>query len=109
MTAADRNLAYDEALDPDEVIRVGGGSDPQGVASAISMAFYERHEVTLRAVGASAVNQANKAVAIARGYVATRGLDLYMRPGFTNVPGREDPETGQRESISALVFRLNLQ
>jgi stage V sporulation protein S len=84
MTAADRNLAYDEALDPDEVIRVGGGSDPQGVASAISMAFYERHEVTLRAVGASAVNQANKAVAIARGYVATRGLDLYMRPLVQN-------------------------
>lgn len=105
MTATDRNLAYDDDLDPDDVIRVGGGSDPQAVASAISNAFYERHEVTLRAVGAAAGNQANKAIAIARGYVATRGLDLYCRQGFTNVPARD--EGGK--SISALVFRLNLQ
>ena len=104
MTVIDRNLAYDTDLEPDEIIRVGGGSDPQAVASAISNAFYERHEVTLRAIGASAVNQANKAIAIARGYVATRGLDLYCRQGFTNVQGPNDAKP-----ISAIVLRLNLQ
>lgn len=104
MTTTDRNLAYDSDHDPDDIIRVGGGSDPQAVASAISNAFYERHEVTLRAVGAAAVNQSQKAVAIARGYIATRGLDLVERPGWTNVPGRDGQET-----ISALVFRLSLQ
>lgn len=103
MTTTDRNLAYDSDLSPDDVIRVGGGSDPQSVASAISNAFYERHEVTMRAVGASAVNQANKAIAIARGYIATRGLDLFCRQGFTNIPGKDG------ESISAMVFRLSLQ
>lgn len=102
-----RNLAYDEAMSPDDIIRVGGGSDPQGVAGAISNAFYDRHEVTVRAVGAAAVNQAQKAIAIARGYVATRGLDLVERPGWTNIPGRAD-EDGHRDSISAMVFRLSL-
>ena len=103
MTTIDRNLAYDERLDPDDIIRVGGGSDPQAVATAISNAFYERTEVTLRSVGAGAGNQANKAIAIARGYIATRGLDLYCRQGFTNVPGRDG------ESVTAIVFRLSLQ
>lgn len=104
MSVSDRNLAVDTASDPDEVIRVGGGSDPSAVASAISNAFYERQEVTLRAVGASAVNQASKSIAIARGYIAPRGLDLYCRLGFSNVPSRDGKET-----ISALVFRLSLQ
>lgn len=105
----DRNLAVDEALSVDDIIRVGGGSDPQAVATAISNAFYERQGVLLRAIGAGAVNQSQKAVAIARGYIATRGLDLVERPGWVNVPGREDPTTGEREMISALIFRLSLQ
>lgn len=104
MSAPARNLAADKAEDPDEIIRVGGGSDPAAVASAISNAFYDREEVTLRAVGASAVNQAYKACAIARGYIAPRGLDLWLRPGFTNVEGRKEGET-----VSAMVFRLSLQ
>lgn len=104
MSVSDRTLALDSDQDPDEIIRVGAGSDPSAVASAISNAFYERSEVVLRAVGASAVNQANKAIAIARGYIAQRGLDLYCRQGFANVPGRN----GQ-DSISALVFRLSLR
>jgi stage V sporulation protein S len=98
-----RNFAYDEATDPDNIIRVGGGSDPQAVASAISNAFYEDREVTMRAVGAAAVNQAVKAIAISRGYIAPRGLDLVCRPGFTNIQSRDS-----KEPISAIVFRLNL-
>lgn len=104
MAVVNRNFARDEATDPDDVIRVGAGSDPSAVASAISNAFYERQDVTLRAVGASAVNQSCKAIAIARGYIAPRGLDLTCRLGFQNVQGRD----GQA-SISALVFRLSLQ
>lgn len=105
----DRNLAVDAALSVDDIIRVSAGSDPQAVATAISTAFYEREQVLLRAIGAGAVNQSQKAVAVARGYIATRGLDLYERPGWVNVPGREDPTTGERKSISALLFRLSLQ
>lgn len=98
-----RNYAIDDDLDVDDIIRVGSGSDPQAVATAISTAFYERGEVMLRAVGAASVNQGVKAIAIARGYVATRGVDLICRPGFTNVPSKDG-----KDSISAIVFRLSL-
>lgn len=97
-----RNLAHDNALDVEGVIRVSGGSDPQAVASAISNAFYESNDVVMRAVGASAVNQAVKAVAISRGYIAPRGLDVTCRIGFTNVEGRDGGDP-----ISAIVFRLS--
>lgn len=85
--------------DEENYLRVGGGSNPQSVGSAIAHALYETPTVKIRAVGASAVNQAVKAIAIARGYVAPRGLDLVCKPGFTNVESREG-------KISAIVFTI---
>lgn len=78
-------------------LRVSAGSNPQSVASAIAHALYDTHKVTVRAVGAGAVNQAVKAMAIARGYVAPRGMDLNVRPGFTTIQSRDG-------DISAIVF-----
>lgn len=60
-------------------------SNPQSLAAALSHAIYDSKKVVLRAIGAGAVNQAIKACAIARGYVAPRGIDLSIRPGFTTV------------------------
>ena len=82
-------------------LRVSASSNPQSVASAIAHAIYDKKEVKLRAVGAGAVNQAVKAIAIARGYVAPRGLDLSCRPGFTTVDSRDG-------EISAIVFTINV-
>jgi stage V sporulation protein S len=100
-----RNLAYDDERAEEDIIRVGGGTDPQSIAYAISTVFHATNEVTLRAMGAGAVNQAVKAIAIARGYVATSGVDLIVRPGFINVPDNRDGG----EPISAIVFRLSLR
>ena len=80
-------------------LRVSAGSNPQSVASAIAHAIYDRKEVKLRAVGAGAVNQAVKAIAIARGYVAPRGMDLSCIPGFTTIESRDG-------EISAIVFAI---
>ena len=57
----------------EKFLRVGAGSNAQSVGSAIAHALYETPQIKLRAVGASAVNQAVKAIAIARGYVAQIG------------------------------------
>ena len=81
-------------------LKVGAGSNPQSVAAAVAHALYEKNRVVIRAVGAGAVNQATKAIAIARGYVAPRGVDLVCRPGFANIPGK-NPDEGQ---ISAVVW-----
>lgn len=98
--------AADPAVEPvrdmsDGFLRVSGGSDAQSVASAISHALSGSSSVRVRAVGASAVNQAVKAIAIARGYVAPRGVDLICRPGFSTIESREGP-------ISAIVFNLSV-
>jgi stage V sporulation protein S len=81
----------------EQVLRVGAGSNPQAVASAIAHSIYETRACKIRAVGAGAVNQAVKAIAIARGYTAPRGLDLLCIPGFSSI----DSHDGQ---ISAIVF-----
>lgn len=85
----------------EDFLRVGGGSNPQSVASAIAHAIYEHKAVKLRAVGASAVNQAVKAMAIARGYVAPRGFDLTCKPGFTTISSHDG-------EISAIVFVISV-
>jgi stage V sporulation protein S len=81
-------------------LRVSAGSNPQSVASAIAHAIYDNKHVKLRAVGAGAVNQAVKAIAISRGYVAPRGLDLVCVPGFTTIESRDG-------EISAIVFAIS--
>jgi stage V sporulation protein S len=80
-------------------LRVSAGSNPQSVASAIAHAVYDSRSVKLRAVGAGAVNQAVKAIAIARGYAAPRGLDLTCKPGFTTIESRDG-------EISAIIFTI---
>lgn len=83
----------------DNILRVSAGSNPQGVASAIAHAIYETRTCKVRAVGAGAVNQAVKAIAIARGYAAPRGIDLTCIPGFASIESHD----GQ---ISAIVFTI---
>lgn len=83
----------------ENILRVSAGSNPQAVASAIAHAIYENRQCKIRAVGAGAVNQAVKAIAIARGYTAPRGLDLSCIPGFASIESHD----GQ---ISAIVFSI---
>jgi stage V sporulation protein S len=80
-------------------LRVSTGSNPQSLASAIAHAIYDNRTVKLRAVGAGAVNQAVKALAISRGYVAPRGMDLTFKVGFTTIESRDG-------EISAIVFTV---
>lgn len=84
----------------EQFLRVGAGSNPQSVASAIAHAIYESGTCKLRAVGAGAVNQAVKAIAIASGYTAPRGISLVCIPGFASVESNGD-------TISAIVFKVN--
>lgn len=85
---------------PEEnILRVSAGSNPQAVASAIAHSVYETRTCKIRAVGAGAVNQAVKAIAIARGYTAPRGIDLACIPGFATIESHDG-------TISAIVFSI---
>jgi len=68
-----------------EVLKVSADSKPKAVAGALAAVLREKGSVELQAVGAGAVNQAVKAIAITRGFVAPNGIDLVAIPAFTKV------------------------
>lgn len=68
-----------------EILKVSAKSTPNSVAGAIAGVIREKGSVEVQAVGAGASNQAVKAVAIARGYLAPSGIDLVCVPAFANV------------------------
>lgn len=68
-----------------EVLKVSAKSVPNSVAGAIAGVIREKGAVEVQAVGAGAANQAVKAVAIARGYLAPSGVDLICIPAFASV------------------------
>ncbi len=68
-----------------EVLKVSSTSVPNSVAGAIAGVIRENGKVEVQAIGAGAANQAIKAVAIARGYLAPAGIDLVCIPAFANV------------------------
>ncbi|MBM7623274.1 stage V sporulation protein S [Sporohalobacter salinus] len=68
-----------------EVLKVSSSSSPNSVAGALAGVLRERGAAELQAIGAGAINQGIKAVAIARGFVAPSGLDLICIPAFTDI------------------------
>lgn len=88
-----------EVSETEAILRVAPSSSAKSLAAALSHAVYDGKRVTLRAVGAGAVNQAVKAIAIAQSYVGQRGLVLNCRPGFTTV---EMPDG----TVSGIVLRV---
>ena len=68
-----------------EILRVSAKSSPKSVAGALAEVIRQNGEAEMQAVGAGAVNQAVKALAIARGYVASRGVDLVFIPAFVEI------------------------
>ena len=68
-----------------DVLRVSALSKSTAVAGAIAGVIREKGRAEVQAIGAGAVNQATKAVAIARGYLALEGFDIICIPAFTNI------------------------
>ncbi len=77
-------LSYEEELGM-EILKVSAKSNPNSVAGALAGVLRERGAAEIQAIGAGALNQAVKAVAIARGFVAPSGLDLICIPAFTDI------------------------
>ncbi|MGD2058481.1 MAG: stage V sporulation protein S [Anaerolineales bacterium] len=67
------------------IIKVSSESRTSAVAGAIAGVVREQNHADVQAIGAGAVNQAVKAVAIARGYLQEDGIDIICIPEFTTV------------------------
>lgn len=77
-----------------DVLKISTKSNPNSVAGAIAGLIKERGKAEMQVIGAGAINQAIKAIAIARGFVAPSGIDLICIPAFTEVRIDEDDRTG---------------
>lgn len=68
-----------------EILKVSAKSNPNSVAGALAGHLRERGSAEMQAIGAGALNQAVKAVAICRGFVAPSGMDIICIPAFTEI------------------------
>jgi stage V sporulation protein S len=86
-----------------EVIKVSAQSRSTAVAGAIAGVMRERKHAEVQAIGASAVNQAIKAVAIARNYLQLDGIDIVCVPEFVEV----DIDGQERTAVRLVVVPRN--
>ena len=82
-----------------DIIKVSAKSRSTAVAGAIAGVIRGSGRAEVQAIGAGAVNQAVKAVAIARGYLALEGLDIVSIPSFAEV----DIDGQERTAIKMVV------
>ncbi len=82
-----------------DILKVSAKSSPNSVAGAIAGLVKENGKAEMQAIGAGAINQAVKAVAIARGFVAPTGVELVCSPAFTEVKINDEDKTGIRFTI----------
>ena len=68
-----------------QILKVSSKSNPNSVAGALAGVIRESGKVEIHAIGAGAINQSIKAIAIARGFVSPAGIDLVFIPAFTNI------------------------
>jgi stage V sporulation protein S len=68
-----------------DIIKVAASSRTSAVAGAIAGVMREHNHADVQAIGASAVNQAVKALALARGYLSEDGIDIVCTPHFVDV------------------------
>lgn len=85
------------------IIKVSPHSNVKSVAGAIShqLENSEDHTAVMHAIGAGAVNQGAKAVAISRSHMAVKGLDVWTRIGFNTVFSEE-----LDKDVSVMVFNI---
>jgi stage V sporulation protein S len=76
-----------------QLLQVASNSVPSSVAGAIAGMIREKGFCNLQAIGAGAVNQSVKAIAIARGYMAPSGVDLICIPAFVDVKINNEDRT----------------
>lgn len=84
--------------------KVSSKSNPNSVAGAIVSFIRENGLVEVQAIGAGALNQAVKAVAIARGFVAPNGIDLICSPAFVDISISGE----ERTALKLVVEKRNM-
>ncbi len=89
-----------------DCLKVSSKSSPSSVAGAIAGMVKDNTEVNLQCVGAGAVNQAMKAVAIARGFLIPCGYDISVAPVFSEIEINGTTRTALKLAIYVHTVKL---
>jgi len=89
-----------------EVLKVSSRSNPNSVAGALAGVLRQCGAVEIQVVGAGALNQAVKAIAIARGFVAPSNIDLVCIPTFADIEIDGEGRTAIRLAVQDRSGRL---
>ncbi len=84
-----------------EILKVSSKSNPSKVAGAIANIYRESKCVEIQTVGAGSLNQAIKAIAIARGFVAPSGENLVVVPAFSDIVINGEQKTAIKLIVEA--------
>ncbi len=84
-----------------DMLKVSSKSKPNSVAGALTNAFREKGRVEIQAIGAGALNQAIKAIAIARGFIAPSGKNLVCIPSFSDITIDGEERTAIKLTVEA--------
>ena len=79
-----------------EILKVSSKSVPNSVAGALAEVIRTDKNAEIQAIGAGAINQAIKAIAIARGFLAPAGIELVCIPAFTDIEVNGEKRTAIR-------------
>lgn len=82
-----------------DVIKVKGTSRTSAVAGAIAGVVREHRRAEVQAIGASAVNQAVKALALATSYLSQDGISVVFTPEFVDVEIDEKVRTAIKFTV----------
>ena len=82
-----------------ETVRVSGQSRPNSVAGAIAALLRLHGVLEVQAIGAVAVNQAVKSIAIARSYISVDQLDLSCVPAFVKLELDNEERTAVKFTV----------
>ncbi len=100
-------IRYQQEVSKIETLRVSGSSRPNSVAGAVAALLRSEGAVDVQAIGAQAVNQAVKAIAIARSYLEEDDLDLNIQPSFVKLMLQDDERTAIKLRVTAISGSQN--
>ncbi|MDR2491951.1 MAG: stage V sporulation protein S [Coriobacteriales bacterium] len=88
-----------------EFLKVSSKSSPSSVAGAIAGMIKDGVPVKIQSVGAGAVNQAVKAIAISRGFLAPIGIEIVCAPAFADIDIEGEVRTAIRFTVEPRYLR----
>ena len=92
-----------------DTLKVSSKSNPSKVAGAIANIYREQKCVELQTIGAGSLNQAIKAVAIARGFVAPSGDNLIVIPAFSDITIDGENKTAMKLIVTNKTSPISLK